>query len=116
MISLCARGMHRFHFHSASSPPRQPNVTLTGRAAGYSAVILATGLQGGRQKEMERRGEQKDGVAGAVPVFSLPPLSLPSAFAPGWKNQAHRSVRLLMLYAFHFLLTFTTFSYNTINY
>lgn len=32
-------------------PLRKPNVTLTGRAAGGSAVTLATGLQGEGGKE-----------------------------------------------------------------
>lgn len=88
MISRCAYGRNRFHFHPAPGPLRQPNVTLTGRAAGYSAVILATRLQGERPGEAERDGKTrraKDGVAGLVPVFS--PLSLSSALAPGWKTR-----------------------------
>lgn len=84
MISLCAYRRNRFHFHSASGSLHQPNVTLTGRAAGYSAVILVTSLLGERLGEAERDGKMrrvKDGVAGVVPVFL--PKSLYSALAPG---------------------------------
>lgn len=85
MTNLCAYGRNGFHFHSASSPLRQPNVTLTGRAAGYNSVILATGLQGQRPGEAESDGKMrrvKDRVAGEVPVFS--PLNLwPLARKPG---------------------------------
>lgn len=49
-------------FYLSSGSLRQPNVTLTGRAAGDSTVILASGLQGGRG------GRGMDGVAGLLPV------------------------------------------------
>lgn len=46
-------------------------MTLTGRAAGCNAVILATSLQGERPGEAERDGKMRramDGVAGVVPA------------------------------------------------
>lgn len=63
-------------------------MTLTGRAAGYNSVILATGLQGERPGEAESDGKMrrvKDRVAGAIPVFL--PLNLSSIVAPGQKTR-----------------------------
>ena len=92
-VSLCAYGMHHIHFHSPSGTLRQPNVTLTGRAAGYRAVILATGLQGGRSGGRKRWiDEESVGWSGFSPL-----LSLSSVLAPGLRNQAYWSVKFLML-------------------
>lgn len=61
----------------------QPNVTLTGRAAGHSAVILASGLRGGREGGKD---EESEGWSGSC--FLLPtPMSLSSVFAPGWETR-----------------------------
>lgn len=80
------------HFHLASSLLTQPNVTLTGRAVGCKAVILATGLQGERAGEAERgkmgwgdeenEGWRERGGSGSAFL----PLTPPSALAPGWKT------------------------------
>lgn len=114
MISLCAYGRNHIHFHSASGTLRQPSVTLTGRAAGCGAVILATGLQrersGGRKRWIDEESVEWSGWSGSC----FPPPESFLSPCPGLENQAHWSLKFLMLSAFYFSLTFIFFPHLSV--
>lgn len=113
MISPCAYGRNHIHFNSASGTLCQPNVTLTGRAAGCRAVILATGLQresGGRKRWID---EESVGWSGWSGSCFPPPESFLSP-CPRLENQAHWSLKFLMLSGFYFPLTLIFFSHLSV--
>lgn len=96
MISFCTYGRSHIHLDSASGTLCQPNVTLTGRAAGCGAVILATGLwgerSGGRKRWIDEESKGWSDWSGSC----YPPLESFPRPCPRLENQAHWSLKFLM--------------------